>query len=183
MASYVELRSKFANAPETAEGTVILADLMLRSKRENRESSAILLLNDVVAQHPKSPWAPRALLRKAMVEERQRQRVVDAKIGTSVPAALVSYRTLVENYPAAEGQEYALDRLSVMYEDLKRYELMAQSLETLAERVPNNEKDAAWRAAETYEKKVKDLAKAREVYARVPEGSPRYKDAQKKLQK
>jgi len=32
-------------------------------------------------------------------------------------------------------------------------------------------------------KKLKDLAKAREVYATVPTSSPHYKDAQKKLQK
>ena len=183
MASYVELRSKYSAAPEAAEGTVILADLMLRSKKENRESAAILLLSDVVTQHPKSPWAPRALLRRAMIEERIRQRVVDAKLGTSVPAALVSYRTLVDSYPSAEGQEFALDRLSALYEDLKRHDLVAQSLETLASRVPTNDKDAAWRAGETYEKKVKNLAKARELYAKVPPNSERYKDAQKKLQK
>ena len=181
MASYVELRSKFSNAPEAAEGTVALADLTLRSKQENRESAAVLLLNDVILQHPKSPWAPRALLRRAGIEERLRQRVVDAKLGTSVPAALVSYRMLVENYPTADGQDIALDRLAAMYEDLKRYELMAQSLETFVERVPQNGKNAAWRAAEIYEKKVKDSSRARELYAKVPETSENYKDAQKKL--
>ncbi len=33
MASYVELRSKFSSAPEAAEGTVSLADLILRTER------------------------------------------------------------------------------------------------------------------------------------------------------
>ena len=181
MASYVELRSKFSSAPEAAEGTVALADMTLRSKQENREAAAVLLLNDVILQHPNSPWAPRALLRRAGIEERLRQRVVDAKLGTSVPAALVSYRMLVENYPTADGQDIALDRLAAMYEDLKRYELMAQSLETFVERVPQNDKNAAWRAAEIYEKKVKDSARAKELYAKVPETSENYKDAQKKL--
>jgi serine/threonine protein kinase/outer membrane protein assembly factor BamD (BamD/ComL family) len=181
MASYVELRSKFGTAPEAAEATVTLADLMLRSKRENREAAAIVLLNEVVTQHPTSSWAPRALARKATIEEQLRQRVVDEKLGTSVPSALVSYRTLVENYPSAEGQEFALDRLAAMYDDLKRFDLEAQTLQTLAERVPQNDKDAAWRAAETYEKKVKDLARARAMYAKVPQDSPHYKDAQKKL--
>ena len=181
MASYVELRSKFSSAPEAAEGTVALADMTLRSKQENRESAAVLLLNDVILQHPKSPWAPRALLRRAGIEERLRQRVVDAKLGTSVPAALVSYRMLVENYPTADGQDVALDRLAAMYEDLKRYELMAQSLETLVERVPQNDKNAAWRAAEIYEKKVKNSGRAKELYAKVPETSENYRDAQKKL--
>jgi serine/threonine protein kinase len=182
MASYVELRSKFSSAPEAAEATVTLADLVLRSKRENRESEAIALLNDVTTQHPKSPWAPRALVRRAALEERMKLRVTDAKLGAPVPAALVSYRTLVENYPASEGQELALDRLAAMYEDLKRFDLAAQSLQLLAQRVPQSAKDPAWRAGEMYEKKLKDPARAREAYATVPTSSSHYRDAQKKLQ-
>jgi TolA-binding protein len=61
MASYVELRSKFSSAPEAAEATVTLADLLLRSKRADRDTTALSLFSEVVAQHPKSPWAPRAL--------------------------------------------------------------------------------------------------------------------------
>src|SRR5678816_1944573 len=77
MASYVELRSKFAAAPEAAEGTVTLADLMLRSKRDDRDAVASSLLTEVVREHPKSPWAARALVRRATIEERLKQRVVD----------------------------------------------------------------------------------------------------------
>ena len=183
MASYVELRSKFSSAPEAAEGTVTLADLVLRSKREDRDAMALSLLTDVVAQHPKSPWAPRALARKAAIEERLKQRVVDPRLGTSVPAALVSYRTLVDDYPAAEGQENALDKLSIMYEDLKRYDLAADALQVLAMRIPRNDKDAAWRAGEIFEKKLKDPEKGRELYALVPQTSPHYRDAQRKLQR
>ena len=183
MASYVELRSKFSSAPEAAEGTVTLADLVLRSKREDRDAMALSLLTDVVAQHPQSPWAPRALARKAAIEERLKQRVVDPRLGTSVPAALVSYRTLVDDYPAAEGQENALDKLSIMYEDLKRYDLAADALQVLAMRIPRNDKDAAWRAGEIFEKKLKNPDKGRELYALVPQTSPHYRDAQRKLQR
>jgi len=183
MASYVELRSKFSSAPEAAEGTVTLADLVLRSKREDRDTTALSLLTDVVAQHPQSPWAPRALARKAAIEERLKQRVVDPRLGTSVPAALVSYRTLVEDYPAAEGQENALDKLSIMYEDLKRYDLAADALQVLAMRIPRNDKDAAWRAGEIFEKKLKDPDKGRELYALVPQTSTHYRDAARKLQR
>ena len=183
MASYVELRSKFSSAPEAAEGTVTLADLVLRSKREDRDATALSLLTDVVAQHPQSPWAPRALARKAAIEERLKQKVVDPRLGTSVPAALVSYRTLVEDYPASEGQENALDKLSIMYEDLKRYDLAADALQVLAMRIPRNDKDAAWRAGEIFEKKLKNSDKGRELYALVPQSSPHYRDAQRKLQR
>ena len=181
MAFYVELRRKFSSAPEAAEGTVSLADQILRTERAGRESVALLLLSEVIAGHPKSLWAPRALARKAVIEERLQQRVVDPKLGTSVPEALISYRTLVDDYPAAEGQEIALDRLASMYQDLGRFDLAVQSLQTLANRFPKNEKDAAWRAAEIYERELKDPAKARELYAKVPPNSPHYRDAQRKL--
>ena len=48
-------------------------------------------------------------------------------------------------------------------------------------RFPLNRRDAAWRAGELYEDKVKDPARARAAYALVPATSPRYRDAQKKL--
>ncbi len=182
MASYVELRRKFSSAPDAAEGTVSLADLILRTERPGSESVALLLFSEVIAEHPKSLWASRALARKAVIEERLQQRVVDPKLGTSVPEALISYRTLVDDYPTAEGQEIALDRLARMYEDLGRFDLAVQSLQTLATRFPKNEKDAAWRAAEIYERELRDPAKARELYAKVPRNSSHYRDAQRKLQ-
>ena len=38
-----------------------------------------------------------------------------------------------------------------------------------------------WEAGELYEKRVRDVAKAKDAYARVPQTSRRYRDAQKKL--
>ena len=109
---------------------------------------------------------------------------MDPKVGTSVPAALVSYRTLVDDYPASEGQELALDRFGQHVRRLETLrDLEAQVLHTLAMRIPQSDKDAAWRAGEIYEKKLKNTAKARELYALVPEISPHYRDAQKKLQR
>jgi hypothetical protein len=70
-----------------------------------------------------------------------------------------------------------------MYEDLRRYDLQARSLDDLAQRFPNNTRDAAWRAAELYEKRVKDGNAARDAYARVPTSSSHYKEAQKRAQR
>jgi hypothetical protein len=42
------------------------------------------------------------------------------------------------------------------------------NLETLTMRYPNNSRDSSWRAAEIYEKKLKDPGKARELYVLVP---------------
>jgi serine/threonine protein kinase/tetratricopeptide (TPR) repeat protein len=184
MATYVELRSKYsASKTVAAEATYRLAELVLQSKQDNKETDARALLTEVVTNAPKSPWAPRALARRAALEERAKIRVGDSELQTSVPAALVSYRSLVKNYPTAESAETALLKLADFYDDAKRYDLAAQTLQDLARRFPNNTRDAAWRAGEMYEKRVKDPQKAREAYMLVPASSSRYRDAQKKLQK
>jgi len=184
MAAYVEVRHKYAaSKPVAAEATYRLAELVLQSKQKDKEADARNLFSEVVTSYPRGPLAGRALVRRAALEERTRLRVVDTELQTSVPAALVSYRTLVKNYPNVEGNEQALVKLAEMYDDLKRYELAADTLRDLAKRFPNNSRDAAWRAGELYEKRVKDQEKAREAYMMVPTSSSKYRDAQKKLQK
>jgi TolA-binding protein len=181
MASYVELRAKFGTSASAPEATYRLADLTLRSKRDDRERAAIALFDEAAQVAPKSPWAPKALMRKAALEERAKTRVVDPQLGTSVPTALVTQRLIVETYPDAEGADASFDRLARFYDDMKRYELEAQTLEAFAARFPANKVDAAWRAGDVYEKRLKQNDRARAAYATVPETSSRYRDAQKKL--
>jgi serine/threonine protein kinase/tetratricopeptide (TPR) repeat protein len=179
LAAYVELRSKYTSSAEAAEGTMAMADLTLRSKQNDREGAARTLYSDVVTNYAKSAWAPRALVKRAALEERMKVRVVEPELG-SVPASILSYRALVTDYPAAEGVEPALDKLAEWYDDTKRYELAAKTLEDLATRFPQNTRDAAWRAGELYAKRLKNADKARACYALVPQQSSYYRDAQKK---
>jgi TolA-binding protein len=181
MATYVELRSKLGGTPAAIEATILLGDALLRSKRSDREAAARQLFDEVATQHPASEWAPPALARRGVIEERQRARLVDQQLGTSVPTALVTYRTLVQGYPGAPECELALDRLAEMYDTLKRYELAAQSLDELVRRFPDSTRDAAWRAGEIYEKRLRDSERARAAFAAVPQRSSRYDDARKKL--
>jgi TolA-binding protein len=184
MAAYVEVRHKYAaSKPVAAEATYRLAELVLQSKQKDKEVDARNLFSEVVTSYPKGPLAGRALVRRAMLEERTKLRVVDTELQTSVPAALVSYRTLVKSYPNVDGNEQALVKLAEMYDDLKRYELAADTLRDLAKRFPDNSRDAAWRAGELYEKRVRDQDKARQAYMMVPATSSKFRDAQKKLQK
>jgi serine/threonine protein kinase/TolA-binding protein len=182
-AAYVELRTSYPSSPLSAEATYSMADLILRSKRSDREQAARALFDEIPTKYAESPWAPRALARKAALEERAKLRVIDPQLNVSVPAALVSNRMLVDRYPAAEGAEVSMARLADMYEDLKRYDLAARTLDGLAERFPKNTRDAAWRAADLYEKKIKDMTSARSAYARVPAGSSHYKEAQNRAQR
>jgi serine/threonine protein kinase len=181
VAAYVEVRSKYAASEAAAEASFAMVDLVLKSRRPDRDAAARSLLAGIVAQHPSSVWAPRALAGQAALEERTKTRVVDPQLGTSVPAALPLYRTLVQQYPDAAAVEASLDKLAEMYDDIRRYELAGQALHELATRFPNNRRDAAWRSGEIFEKRVRDMERARAAYALVAQGSPRYRDAQKKL--
>jgi outer membrane protein assembly factor BamD (BamD/ComL family) len=93
----------------------------------------------------------------------------------------VTYRSLVRSYPTSPAAEPAFETLSDRYKDVRQFALAAETLEQLATNFPANRRDAAWRAGELYEDKVKDPARARAAYALVPVTSPRYRDAQKKL--
>ena len=72
-------------------------------------------------------------------------------------------------------------RLAEMYVDLNQHELAANAYASLATSFPSNPYDAWFRAGEIYERRIKDVAKAREAYAKVPEGTARYKEAQRRL--
>ena len=181
LAAYVELKSRYPSSAVTADAMLRTADLTLRSKRNDRESVARALYDEIGTKYPRSAWAPEALVKRAALEERGKLRIFDATLQTSVPAALVSYRTIATDYPKSAFAESALDRLGELYSDLRRYDLAAQAFDDLARRFPSNHRDAAWKAAKLYEDKLKDKTRAREVYATVPASSSHYRDAQKKL--
>jgi hypothetical protein len=75
----------------------------------------------------------------------------------------------------------ALNRLADGYNDLGAHAEAAQAWADLGARFPSNPYDAWFRAAEVYERRLKDPVKARAAYANVPSTSPRYRDAQRKL--
>ena len=183
VAAYQAVRSKQPSAAIGAEAAYRTAELTLRSKRSDAEAAALTMLGDVDSSYPGTPWAAKALREKAAIEERSKVRIVDAQIGTSVPVALITYRRLVEQFPSDESAEAALEKIANMFEDLHRYELAADALHTLAVKYPTNDRNAAWRAGEMYEKRVKDMVRARESYALVAPDSRKYSDAQKKIRK
>ena len=89
-----------------------MAELTLSSKRSDRESAARALYDEIAARYPNSARVPEALLNKAALEERAKLRTFHATLQTSVPAALVSYRTVATDYPHSASAESALDRLA-----------------------------------------------------------------------
>ena len=181
MAAYVELRSRHAGGEAAAEATYRLAQLTFRSKRPDRAKSARDLLGAIPLEHPASVWAPRALAAKAALEAREKIKEPDSVLGAKAPAAVATNRTLTERYPSAPESELALWQLGEAYDDLERYNLAAAAFETLAARFPLTRYDAWWRAAEIYDRRLKNKDAARAAYGRVPSRSPNYRDAQRRL--
>jgi TolA-binding protein len=179
--AYSDVRTRYGSSAAAAEATYALANLVLRTKRDDRDLTARALFGELAAVYPKSSLAPMSLWRLAGLEDRANLRVQDPELQAVVPASLVSYRRIVRTYPGAPIAESAFDALSNLYQGLRRYDLAAQTLEQFATQFPNNRRDAAWRAGEMYEDRLKDMAKARTAYRAVPPTSSNYRDAQRKL--
>lgn len=181
MAAHVEFAKRFAGHERTAASKLRLAELTLRSKRPDREAAARTLFAGVIADHPRTPQAFQALQSKLRLDGGRRQREMDPVLGVPVPAVVPTLRALIEQFPASPASMPAYTRLAEAYIDLEQYERAAQVLSALATSFPDGALDAWFKAGELYERRLKDLDRAREAYAKVPEKSPRYRDAQRKL--
>ena len=92
-------------------------------------------------------------------------KVTDPVLQRVVPAALVSYRQLTEAYPHTAPAEAAFIRLAQYYDDMKRYDLQAQALTGLGSYFPKTRHDAWWEAGEIFERRLRDVAKAKDAYS------------------
>jgi TolA-binding protein len=181
LAAYADLRATYPKDPASAEALLRMADLVQQTKQPDRTKVARSYLDQIVANFPTSNVAPRALAQRAQIEEREDLKVTDPVLQRVVPAALVSYRQLVEAYPHTAPAESAYLRLAQYYDDLKRYDLEVQAWIGLGSYFPKTRHDPWWEAGEIYERRLRDVAKAKDAYGRVPSTSRRYRDAQKKV--
>jgi len=183
MAAYLEIANRDKNHPRAPEALFLMAQITLRSKRPEKERESRQLLVQLVSNYPQSGWAPRALMSRAELEERERSYQRDDELATSVPSALVTYRQVVTDYVGVSEAETALWKLGRAYVDIKRYDRAAKTFADLAIRYPDTQFDAWFAAAELYDKRLNDETNARGAYARVPSSSPRFRDAQKRLRR
>ncbi len=181
LGTYVEIQSRFKSDPRAAEAAFQQAKQVQAADSKKTTEEAKKLYADCAANYPTSPWSARALAAKADIEREQRATVRDAALGATVPAALATYRDLTGRFPAEPAAEKAWWELGQMYEDLKRWDLAAKAYEELGLHFPKTRFDAWFQAAEIYDRRLKDAAKAKSTYAMVPTTSPRYKEAQKKV--
>ena len=181
MATYLEFAHRYRKDARAPEALFLMAQSTLRTKRATKEAEARRLFGELASSYPQSLWAPRALMMRGELEERQQLYQRDDELATSVPAALVTYRQVVAQYGMTSAAETALWKLGQLYVGVKRYRLAADAFANLAERYPGTEFDAWYAAADLYDKRLKETVSARAAYMRVPPSSPRYRDAQKRL--
>ena len=180
VATYSAVAERFPQSPRAPEALLRHAQRVLQSRQPQRESMARTLLTKAADEYPASEWAARALIQRAEVEERSRERVMDTAVGTQVPIAFLTYRRLSEQY--LSQSENPLWKMSEILADLNRHQLQADALATLTMRFPNTTHDAYWKLGEVYERRLKDKARAIDAYSKVPATSSKYRDAQKKVQ-
>jgi tetratricopeptide (TPR) repeat protein len=119
---------------------------------------------------------------RAELETRHDLYIRDEVLGGSAPAALVTYREVMQQYHSAPGAALATWRLADAYMSLKRFDLAAATYEALAADDERRD-EASFAAGELFEKRLKDPTRATIAYGRVRSTSSRYTEAQKRLQK
>ena len=181
LAAYADLRATYPKDPASADALLRMATLVQQTRQPDRNRVARSYLDEIVANFSTTNAAAPALAHRAAIEERENAKVTDPVLQRVVPAALVSYRQLTEAYPQSAPAEAAFIRLARYYDDMKRYDLQAQALTDLGSYFPKTRHDAWWEAGEVFERRLRDVAKAKDAYSRVPTTSRRYRDAQKKV--
>jgi serine/threonine protein kinase/TolA-binding protein len=183
MAAYVEFESRFGNDRRAADAKLRRSAILGRQRQPKAQALSLQLLNDVVRDYPGSPQAQFALQTKLRIEnERKDLRAIDPVSKQEGPAIVATLRTIIEQFPDSTQALVARNRLAMTLSQANRHKEAADVLEELAakggESIPT---DLWWRVGEIYERRLNDPVKAKEAYAKVPPGSPRYSDAQRKL--
>lgn len=182
MAAYVEVESRFKGDARAADAKLRRAGLLARSRQPRADLQSRELLNEVVREFPGTPQANQALQTKLRIEtDRRDLREIDPVLKVEVPAVMVTLRTLIDQFPNAPQTMPALNRLATMLSNMNRHAEAAATLEQMGARFEGNPMNVWFRLGEIYERKLNNPAKAKEIYAKVPQDSPSYNEAQKRL--
>jgi TolA-binding protein len=184
MAAFVEFESRFARDRRAAESKLRRAQILARRQQPATILQARELMNDVARDYPRTPSAQYALQLKLKLEtERKNLREIDPVLKVQVPAVMVTLRQIIEQFPEAPQSMAARNRLALMLEDMDRYQESVAVLEDLALRAGETAPDLWFRIGEMYERRLRNPQKARDSYAKVPQASSRYAEAQRRLKR
>ena len=96
---------------------------------------------------------------------------------------MVTLREFVDQFPNTPQSMAYRNRLVGMLTDMDRHEEAAKMLEDLANRAGGNAPDLWFRLGDIYERRLRNPEKARESFAKVPQSSPRYNEAQRRMKR
>jgi len=182
MAALVEFESRFAGDRRAADSKLRRSLLLGRNRQPRAQIQSRELLNEVAREFPGTPQANAALNTKLKIEnDRKDLREIDPVLKIEVPAVMVTLRTIIEQFPDAPQSMAARNRLAIMLTGMNRHLDAAQVLEDLGTRFSDNPMDVWFRLGELYERRLNDPVKAKDAYAKVPPGSARYAEAQRRL--
>jgi len=182
MAALVEFESRFAGDRRAADSKLRRSMMLGRVRNPRAQAQSRELLSEVAREFPGTPQAAAALNTKLKLEnDRKDLREIDPVLKVEVPSSMVTLRTLIEQFPDAPQSMPARNRLAAMLTDMNRHAQAAQVLEDMGARYPGNPMEVWFRLGEIYERRLNDAAKARQAYAQVPQGSTRYTEAQRRM--
>ena len=182
LAAYADVRATYPKDPASADALLRMADLVQQTKQPDRTKLARSYLDQIVANFPTTNVAPRALAQRAAdrgARGPEGHRSGPAARGAGRAGVVSPVDRGVSAHRA--GRRRVSSRWPQYYDDLKRYDLEVQAWIGLGSYFPKTRHDPWWQAGEIYERRLRDIAKAKDAYARVPNTSRRYRDAQKKL--
>jgi tetratricopeptide (TPR) repeat protein len=182
MAALVEFESRNASDRRAADSKLRRSMMLGRVRQPRAQLQSRELLNEVARDFPGSPQANAALNTKLKIEnDRKDLKEMDPVLKVEVPAVMVTLRTIIEQFPETPQSMAARNRLAAMLSGMDRHAEAAQTLEDLGARFPGNPMEVWFRLGELYERRLNEPAKAKEAYAKVPQGSSRYAEAQRRL--
>jgi TolA-binding protein len=102
-----------------------------------------------------------------------------------VPAVIPTLREIIAQFPESAPAMAARMRLATLLEDMDKHKEAAEVFEEIGARAGgvNNPGDVFFRLGELYERRLKDPGRAKDAYAKVPQSSPRYNEAQRRLKR
>jgi serine/threonine protein kinase len=179
--AWIDTAREGVGPEEISEGLIQVADGAARLRNTDGDVAARRTLGEILDRYPASVRALRALQMKMSIEDRMKLKEPDSELNGTAPSSLLTLRRAARAGGTAPVAEFALWRLGQEYRERRLYDLAASTFADLGTRFPDTRYDAWFSAAELFEKQLKDAARAREAYAKVPAASPRYEAAQKKL--
>jgi serine/threonine protein kinase/tetratricopeptide (TPR) repeat protein len=186
MAAFVEFESRFGRDRRAPDSKLRRAQILSRRGQPADVMQARELYAEVARDHPATGHAQIALQQKLRLETSQKGlRTMDPVMKIQVPAVIPTLREIIAQFPESAPAMAARMRLATLLEDMDKHKEAAEVFEEIGARAGgvNNPGDVFFRLGELYERRLKDPGRAKDAYAKVPQSSPRYNEAQRRLKR